>query len=298
MRHSMNHCCLLFVSLVLTSVAAARAADELRSADESSLADVPMLDELPANERDAEIENWIAKLDSPRFSERQEARRRLSAAGVEALPKLIQSAANPQSREVSATVLDLLEELYRSPMPDTRADAEEALKQISADESNQLADEAERILKGPDESEYIPRPSFGQRQALRRLQAARAGRIQVGGQIQLGGRIQLGGGGGIQIMRMNVQNANGIRTIDVQENGKKITIKDDPKNGIELSVTEKVGGQDKTEKYAAKNLEELKKQHPEAEKLYQKYAKNGGLQAIVPQVPAQNAPAENATEKK
>ena len=83
-------------------------------------------------------------------------------------------------------------------------------------------------------------------------------------------------------MGMNVQDAGGARTIGVQENGRKIDIKDDPNNGIELSVTEKVNGQDQTQKYTAKNLQELKQKHPEAEQLYQKYARA----AVVPGIQA------------
>jgi len=258
-------------------------------ADEPTAVGSTLVDESPRAEQRLPIQQWMAQLDRPKFSDRQEARRRLSAAGAEAIPALENAATSDCSREVSASAMQLLERLYKSSMPDASAGAEKALQRIAAEQGNQHAAVASRILKGPDPTEYVQYSSFAQRNALRQMQNRGRGRmIQAGAQIQFGG-------GRLQIMRMNVQNAGGVRTIDVQDNGRKISIKEDANGAIEMNVTEKVNGQEQTQKFTAKNADELKQRHPEAEKLYQRYAKNGVIPGVPAVVPRQ---AQNAPEKK
>src|SRR5688500_18405900 len=64
------------------------AAQDLVPADALGAAVSPMPDESPGSETTSDIQQWIKQLDSPKFSERQEARRLLSAAGPDALPAL------------------------------------------------------------------------------------------------------------------------------------------------------------------------------------------------------------------
>ena len=89
-------------------------------------------------------------------------------------------------------------------------------------------------------------------------------------------------------IRMQV-NGNGNKSIDVNENGKKTHIEED-NNGIEIKVTEKVNGQEKSDTYKAKDADELKKKYPEAAKIYDKYAQNGGFGQI--QIQAQAIPIQ------
>ena len=76
--------------------------------------------------------------------------------------------------------------------------------------------------------------------------------------------------------RIRVKNVNGVMTVEVEERDQKVEIVQDPQQGIRMEVTKQKDGQQVTEKYAAKDAAELKKKHPEAYKLYEKYAKVGG----------------------
>ncbi len=108
-------------------------------------------------------------------------------------------------------------------------------------------------------------------------------RRRVGGPIRLGGnaqiQIQVQAVGGQGVRKIQIKNVNGVKDITVEEGGKKIAIKESPKDGIKVQVTEKnKDGKEETKKYEAKNADELKKKHPEAHKLYEKYSNNKGFQ--------------------
>ena len=69
--------------------------------------------------------------------------------------------------------------------------------------------------------------------------------------------------------RIRIQNNNGGRQIDVEEGNRKIQINDGGGQPIKIAVTTKTAkGKDSTEKYEAKDVDELKKKHPEAYKIY------------------------------
>jgi exonuclease VII small subunit len=91
---------------------------------------------------------------------------------------------------------------------------------------------------------------------------------------------------GVQVRRVTMTNNNGVKQIEAEEGNRKVKIKDDPNNGIEMEVTETKDGKEATQKYQAKNAEELKKNHPEAHKIYEQY-NNGPAQA--PLAPAADA---------
>jgi hypothetical protein len=248
----------------------------------TSAASTLLLDELSHERRAQAIDGWASQLDSQRFTDRQEARRLLSGAGIESLPAL-ERMATAGSREASTAVLELLEDLYNSSSLETSAQTEEVLKRISGDAHDSAAARiAGRILSGPAENEFVPRPTFNQLRGRRRNPIGQARVFQIGGRIQIGG----GGNapaGGLQVKRINVQNANGVRTISVDENGQKVTIQDDPNQGIEMNVSKRVEGRDITTRYRVANFDELKAKHPEAAQLYMKYSRQGPL--IVPPAP-------------
>ncbi|MBC8873797.1 MAG: hypothetical protein H8E44_30525 [Planctomycetes bacterium] len=54
-----------------------------------------------------------------------------------------------------------------------------------------------------------------------------------------------------------------------------------------MEVTEKKDGKETTKKYAAKNADELKKDHAEAHKIYEKYSKGAGGRIQIQAFPAQ-----------
>jgi hypothetical protein len=75
-----------------------------------------------------------------------------------------------------------------------------------------------------------------------------------------------------QAIQIQAQNFNGKREVNVVEKGRKIQITDTNKKDIVVRVTETVGGKEKTTESKAKGVAELKKKHPEAAKLFEKYA--------------------------
>ncbi len=68
--------------------------------------------------------------------------------------------------------------------------------------------------------------------------------------------------------RIGVQNNNGSREVTIEEGNRKIKINDGNGQPIKIEVTTKTNGKDSTEKYEAKDVDELKKKHPEAYKIY------------------------------
>ncbi|MEI8383241.1 MAG: hypothetical protein WCJ09_24195 [Planctomycetota bacterium] len=120
------------------------------------------------------------------------------------------------------------------------------------------------------------------------------GGIQIGGipgapgnqaQIQINGQLFGGIGGLNQTMEVSV--VNGKRQIKVQNGDEKVEINDENGKEILLKHTRPVDGKAKTDEYKAADLDDLKKKHPEAAKLYEKHgganlgAGGGGIQIQV-----------------
>lgn len=112
------------------------------------------------------------------------------------------------------------------------------------------------------------------------------------------------GGGGIGI-RISSRTVNGQREMTINDGDRTIRINDENGQNIRMRVTETVAGKKKTTEYKAKDSAELKKKHPKAAELYEKYTKRGrpGLNRIIrnrfgrlpnfpnpPQIPIQVAP--------
>ncbi len=68
--------------------------------------------------------------------------------------------------------------------------------------------------------------------------------------------------------RVWVQHNNGSREVKIEEGNRKIKINDGSGQPIKIEVTTRVNGKDSTEKYEAKDVDELKKKHPEAYRIY------------------------------
>ena len=230
-----------------------------------------------------DVRQWAKDLDSDIFVKRQEAARILSEAGKAAVGPLAETAEG-KSLEATTSAVDILHRLADSADAATRDAAKAALEKLAQGSHAEAARLAKEALTPPQQSPgAVPGgPNFG-------------GGIQFGGNIQLGnggiiqiqpgGNIQIGPGGngqpmpgGIQVFRIQANAAGGNRTVDVDDNGKKVHIQED-QNGIEVSVTEKVNGQDKTDKFKAKDADELKKKFPEAHKLYENTRRTGASAA-------------------
>ena len=207
----------------------------------------------------ASINKLIQDLESRDFATRESATKALTRLGKTAVPAL-QAAALGKNRESSGRAFGILRKLFQSDDAEVKAATKEALQQIVEQDVPAISRQAELLLNPPK-----PPRQRG-----------------VGAQIQI--QVQVGGGG----RKVSVRTVNGVKEIDAEENGQKVHIKDDPQNGITVKITEKnADGKEETKTYEAKNADDLKKKHPDAHKVYEKYSKGGGINVIQFGVPRQ-----------
>ncbi len=220
-------------------------------------------DKLPVAELAAEnVAELIKQLDDNSFSQRQAASRKLLALGKSAIPALA-DAATGSSREVTTRAVDVLKKHLQNGDEGSKAAAKEALDRIAQSENLTAARAAQEALR-PKEEQNAQVPGFP------------GGGIRIqGGQIQIQVQAVAGGNG----QRMSIKIINGVKEIDAQDNNRQVKIIDDPNNGIKIEVTEtSKEGREVTKKYEAKNADELKKNHPDAHKVYEEYSKQQGIQ--------------------
>jgi len=101
-------------------------------------------------------------------------------------------------------------------------------------------------------------------EAHRALQKQKAQAARPAAGIQINGQM-LGGG-----VSTRVSIVNGVRHVEYQAGEEKIEIDDTNGKKIELKHTRPVDGMSKTDVYKADDFDDLKKNHPEAAKLYEK----------------------------
>ncbi len=212
----------------------------------------------------AEIAALVEQLDADGFAERQAASDKLAEIGQPAVEALGQAAMG-DSLEVIVRAIDLLKNLMDSDDTATQEAAKAALEQVSG------SDRAAAARRAAD--------------ALRTAEAKRAPAAQ-----RLGGAIQIGPMAVAGARRVSVRTVNGVKTIEAEEADRKIHITEDPNDGIKMEVTSKKDGKDVTDKYEAKNAEELKKNHEAAYEIYARYNQMGGG-AIAVQIQAGNIQA-------
>ncbi|MBI1902362.1 MAG: hypothetical protein HYS13_14775 [Planctomycetia bacterium] len=234
-----------------------------------------------------DIARLIKDLDSAEFPVREKATEKLVEVGAPAIPPLV-NAVQGESLEVTARGVDVLRKLLDK--PETKDAARKALEEVAKSPNKSAARRADAILN-PDKTPQTP-PVPAQNVPVPLRQA-----------IPLGGRIQIQGIAGGGNVRISVKNANGNKTIDVDDNGKKIQIAEDAGGAIKMLVTETEGGKEKTSKYEAKNADELKKNHPDAHKLYEKYKDGvvGNIQirafGVAPVLPVPGVPGLASSAK-
>jgi hypothetical protein len=209
----------------------------------------------------AEIDRLVAELDAPRYSERQSASEKLAALGAAAIPAL-EKAAKAESLEVATRAIELLKKLLDASEASTRTDARQALQRLAKSERPKAARLAEEALKAKEQEE-----AANSAQGINGRFGVNAIQIVVGNNAR----------------QVRVQNNNGKREISIDEGARKIKINDGAGQPIKIEVTtRKTTGKDSTEKYEAKDVEELKKKHPEAYKIYKDWENQRnpfGLQA-------------------
>ncbi len=202
----------------------------------------------------------IKDLDANRFSTRQDAYRKLKELGKNAIPALTEAALGT-SREASRRALELLKEHFAADEGELKEAAKAALQKLVDSDQPPIARIAKDALEPNPVEPAQPMIQLGQ------------------GQIQL--QFQIGGN-----QRVRAKTVNGVKDVEATENDRTVKIHEDPNKGITVEVTEKTEGKNVTRKYAAKDAAELKKKHPDAHKLYEKYNQGGGIQVQAFQIPA------------
>jgi hypothetical protein len=214
----------------------------------------------------------ITELNDDKFAVRQLASQQLAEMGAAVVPDLVQ-AAQGKHLEVTSRALDVLKKFLEANNPESQVAARQALQELAATDHPAASSGARKILADQQPAENTP---FGQLFPNGRVPLPAGRIVQRQAQIQL--QIQGGFGGGNQQKNiLQVRQAGGRRTIEASDNEREIKIVEDQQNGIQMEVTAGAGDQRKTKKYTAKNAAELKKKHPQAHKLYEKYSKNNGL---------------------
>jgi hypothetical protein len=264
---STNRLCLSFAVVMLCSVVA--------------LAEKPAKKGVEASA--GEIAKLIKQFEADKYSTREAASTRLGEMGRQAVPALAKAAVD-ENPETSTRAMDLLEKFFASKDNETKDAAKAALEKIAQSGHPSAAGRAQQAIHPEDAN---AQPAAGAAQGMGQLGG---GQLQIvpGGAMPLpniqiqGGMLQLGVGGGMKSMSMS-STPNGGKKIEASENGRKVKIEDDPKQGITMEVTEQKNGKDVTEKYRAKDADELKKKKPDAYKIYKEYAENqmpGGVQGM------------------
>lgn len=229
--------------------------------------EIPTAPQLPATQGPSggeagEVADLIAQLDAEEFDVRQQASSKLAEIGSPALEQ-VQQAAQSDSLEVTSRAIQILEQWMAAPQNELRNQAKAALEQIVQDGSPSAARRAEKVLE-TSASDQVARG--------RNLFA-------------------LPGGVRVQVQMRAIQAGAGQRKIRAMADGRSIEIDIDQNGKIEMSITEKKNGKDVTEKFKADSADDLKKNHPAAHEIYEKYAGKPRVQ-LVPQravPPAQRA---------
>ena len=233
-----------------------------------------------------QIGRWVKDMDADKAAVRNEAVTRLTAAGRAAIPA-VTKAARGDGLEVTVRSVTVLKNLASSSDAATKAAAKAALEDLAKDEKHESGAQAREALKALQPAPAAP--------------VFAPGRIVIGGNAIAGGVVQINAGAGR--FTVSTTQAGGIKTTDVDDNGRKIKIVEDAKS-IAVTVTEPAGGdkQPKTKTYEAADAKELKTKHPEAHKLYEKYGKQAAgvanIQIMGGAVPIRVGPANVAAARR
>lgn len=189
-----------------------------------------------------QIERWIKELNGRQLAPRMKAREELVKAGAASVPSLVVAAGsdNADVREKAVSVLGVLLE---SKDKDAKEAAVAALQLLAESELPTVADLAKRVMRSSRVPGIAPEPEPEQS----------------------------------SFSRVSVSVVNGVKTIDAEEDGRKVHIHEDPAEGIEIEIVEG----DETTKLKVKDAAELKKKNPKAHKVYEQFTagKNGNAGA-------------------
>jgi|GEM_PF-1001560 len=215
-----------------------------------------------------ELEKLVQQLDADSFSDRQAASQRLAELGRAAIDALVR-AATSESLEANLRSLDILKKHLESQDQELSKSAKEALEKIAAGPRAPSARRAKDILKNYEERIQTQK------------QMAGPGGVQMGvPAVPVPVQPQVHKMRVIQGTVREVRKEGETQVVQGQENDVHFRIAEHPKEGITVELTRLKDGKEVTEKFQAKNAEELQKQHPEAYQFYKRHylevVKQGG----------------------
>lgn len=219
-----------------------------------------------------EIAEWIKQLDHDGFNIRQAAQQKLAEAGPAAIDPLGEAALG-ESQEAATRAVEVLKQHCHEAEGALQQAAQAALKEIAASDNPIAVRRAEAALQSPAKPEATPADQIAP--AIPAIPFG--GGIIRRGAIRVEARTVIGGGKGKSI---SVKSVDGNKEINVEEDGRKVKIEESAEGKIKMSVTEKVDGKDETKSYEAESADALKKDHPEAHKIYDEYKQGGGIGRI------------------
>ncbi|MCE9548475.1 MAG: hypothetical protein K8T25_23620 [Planctomycetia bacterium] len=242
-----------------------------------------------------EIAALVKQLDDDQFARREEASHKLQTAGAAALPGL-EKAAQGTSLEMSTRAFAILkknltstdatlasatratvERLAASKSPDAKSpDEKKPDEHLAA-----VATRARELLAGPQQ--VAKNEPFEVAQPFPILRNLPPGVMPGRPMIVRPPVLQIGPG--IIANRISVRVTDQTRTIEADQSQpdgsrQQVQIVSDPKAGIKMEVTNSKDGKSDTKKYEAPDAETLKKNHPDAYKIYEQYGQNGGVQGL------------------
>jgi hypothetical protein len=196
-----------------------------------------------------QITEWLQNLDSDAFAEREAATTGLVRAGAPAVAAIARTAEESFDLEVPTRCVNILGKMLRGDDAEASRAARTALEGLAESDRKFVANRATESLKGP--AEPAPVNPLGRNRA----------------------------------MRISQTTVNGVRTTEVEADGKKIKVTDTNGKEIAMKVTETVAGREVTKEYAGRDLADLKQKHPEGARLYEEYVEGnanpfGGFRGI------------------
>jgi hypothetical protein len=285
-----------FASIVLLAVAARgfsqdakdRDAIEEAAAKEDSVEEDAVGGEEDASEESSEAApidgKWLEAIDrlgGDSFADRKRAADELIAGGAEAIPAM-EYGLDQGDVEVRERSIDLLRKATKSADLDVREQARAALLRKSIPLAPKQADPAADLQA---QMFMMQQRQAAIQQQLQRQRAQQAQGLVPGAPPRMGNQIfpapgfrpapgfappgarPPGGlvpGPGAMQGSMSIRESNGVRDIEVTQNGTKVTAKQLADGSITGEITKTVDGKETTEKFSAKNTEELATKSPEA----------------------------------
>ncbi len=208
------------------------------------------------------VQQWMERLESKRYSVRNEAMAELQRRGLSVIDELEQITLQGTT-ESADRAFEILKRHHTSGDPTLRDAATTKLERIAATSGHPRAKAARDVLDPPNPA------SSHNNGGVRLPNLLLPGNLQI--QLRNGAAAQNQIIGNAQ-MRVRVKVTNGKRDVTVEENGTKLRVVEDDK-GIRVERTDR-NGQTKTKQYT--DREQLKKDDPEALKSFDH--SGGGVQ--------------------